>query len=65
MTHAARTVRHAGLNALHHLTVLAGILAFPFVLLSRRVGVSIPMGAVVSRIHDAYERALDSDETER
>lgn len=65
MTHAARAVRHAGLNALHHLTVFAGILAFPLVLLSRRIGVSIPMGAVVSRIHDAYERALDGDETDR
>ena len=60
MTHAARAVRHAGLHALHHLTVLAGILVFPFVLLSRRAGVRLPIGSVVARIHDAYDAAVDT-----
>lgn len=65
MTHTARAVRHFGLNALHHFTVLAGILVFPFVLLSRRVGLRIPMGSLVARIHDAHERAVTADETDR
>lgn len=60
MTHAVRAVRNAGLYALHHLTVFAGILAFPLVLLSRRAGVPLPMGSVVSRIHDAYESTAES-----
>ncbi|WP_435064977.1 hypothetical protein [Halobaculum sp. EA56] len=73
MTHAARAVRHAGLNALHHLTVLAGILAFPVALLGRRAGVTLPIGRVVARIHEAYDAAADGatptadegDQTER
>lgn len=60
MTHAARAVRHAGLHALHHLTVFAGILAFPLVLLGRRVGVRLPIGAAVARIHGAYDAAVDA-----
>ncbi|QZX98866.1 hypothetical protein [Halobaculum rubrum] len=60
MTHAAHAVRTVGLNALHHLTVLAGILAFPVVLLGRRAGVTLPFGQVVARIHDAYDAAAES-----
>ncbi|MFC7096174.1 hypothetical protein [Halobaculum marinum] len=62
MTQAARAVRHAGLHALHHLTVFAGICAFPFVLLSRQVGIRLPIGGVVARIHDAYDAAVDAAE---
>ncbi|MFC6785953.1 hypothetical protein ACFQFH_08605 [Halobaculum halobium] len=60
MTHAARAARRAGIHALHHLTLLTGILAFPFVLLTRNAGVSLPVGAVVSRIHDTYDRVVDA-----
>jgi hypothetical protein len=60
MTHAVRAAHRAGVHALHHLTVLAGILAFPLVLLTRKAGVRLPIGAVVSRIHDAYEAVVDS-----
>ncbi|SHH25329.1 hypothetical protein [Halobaculum gomorrense] len=60
MTHAVRAAHRAGVHALHHLTVLTGILAFPLVLLTRKVGVRLPMGAMVSRIHDAYEAVVDA-----
>ncbi|UIO98963.1 hypothetical protein Hbl1158_10500 [Halobaculum sp. CBA1158] len=60
MTHAVRAARRAGVHALHHLTVLTGILAFPLVLLTRKAGVRLPMGSIVSRIHDAYERVVDA-----
>ncbi|WP_348608991.1 hypothetical protein [Halobaculum rarum] len=67
MTHAARAVQTVGLNALHHLTVLAGILAFPVVLLGRRAGVTLPIGGIVARVHEAYDAAAadSADETGR
>lgn len=66
MTYAVRAAHRAGVHALHHLTVLTGILVFPFILLTRRAGVRLPMGSIVSRIHDAYERVVDTtgDSTE-
>ena len=60
MTHAVRAAHRAGVHAIHHLTVLAGILVFPFVLLTRRAGVRLPMGPVVSRIRDTYEGVVDA-----
>lgn len=64
MTTATRSVRTAGLFAIHHLTVLAGIMLFPFALLTRRAGVTLPMGAVLSRIHDAYDATVNPDGAE-
>ena len=64
MTHAVRAVRTTGLFALHHLTVLAGILAFPLVFLGRQVGLRLPMGAVVARIHEAYDAATDAGDAD-
>lgn len=67
MTHAVRAAHRAVVHAIHHLTVLAGILAFPFVLLTRKAGVRLPMGSAVSRIRDTYERVVDAtgDSTDR
>lgn len=62
MTTVARSVRTAGLFALHHTTVFAGILLFPFALAGRRAGVTLPLGSVVTRIHDAYDAAVDAED---
>lgn len=60
MTHAVRAARRAGVHAIHHLTVLAGICAFPLVLLTRKAGLRLPMGAAVSRIRETYEAVVDA-----
>lgn len=60
MTYAVRAAHRAGVHALHHLTVLTGILAFPLILLTRRAGVRLPMGSFVSRIRDTYERVVEA-----
>lgn len=51
---ATDTARRAGLFTLHQFTVLTGILLFPLVLATRRVGVRLGFDRVVNRISRAY-----------
>jgi hypothetical protein len=51
---ATDTARRAGLFTVHQLTVITGIMLFPLVLATRRVGVRLGLDRVVSRVSDAY-----------
>ena len=48
-----------GLFALYQMSIVLGIALLPVAILARRVGVQFPMGTVVERLGDAYERAED------
>ncbi len=45
------------LFALYQLSLLAGILLLPLAILTRKVGVRLPIDRVVSRLGAAYDRA--------
>ena len=63
---ATQSVRHAGLFALHQMTVLAGILLFPVVIATRRLGLPLPVGRAVERVCRAYgESTAEAGETDR
>jgi hypothetical protein len=47
----------AALFVLYQLSLLAGILLFPLAVLTRRLGVELPVHRVVSRLGSAYDRA--------
>ena len=51
---ATDSARRAGLFTLHQFTVLTGILMFPLVLATRRVGVRLGFDSVLTRISRAY-----------
>jgi len=47
----------AALFVLYQLSLLAGILLFPLAILTRRVGLELPVHRAVSRLGSAYEQA--------
>ncbi|QLG27033.1 hypothetical protein HUG10_05515 [Halorarum halophilum] len=59
---ATDSVRRAGLFTLHQFTVLTGILLFPLVLATRRVGVRLGFDNVLTRISHAYAAQREDEE---
>ncbi|QLG62323.1 hypothetical protein [Halorarum salinum] len=59
---ATDSVRRAGLFTLHQFTVLTGILLFPLVLTTRRVGVRLGFDRAVARVSRAYAEQREADE---
>lgn len=53
------TPRRASLFALYQLSVLLGIALLPLAVLTRRAGVTLPVGRAVTRLGDAYEEAAE------
>ncbi len=54
--HAMTTRAHRALVfTLYQLTILFGILLMPFALLTRQVGVSVPIRRLIVRAESAYE----------
>lgn len=51
---ATDSARRAGLFTLHQFTVFTGILLFPLILATRRVGVRFGLNRVVTRVSHAY-----------
>jgi len=47
----------AALFVLYQLSLFAGILLFPVAVLTRQVGLDLPVGRAVSWLRSAYERA--------
>lgn len=46
-------IRRGVLTGLHRVTVLSGIVLFPFVLVAERIGLRIPMERLLTRLHEA------------
>jgi len=42
--------------ALYQLTVLFGILLLPVALVTRRLGINLPIGELIERLDSAYDR---------
>jgi len=42
--------------ALYQLTVLFGILMLPVALVTRRLGINLPMGELIDRLDSAYDQ---------
>jgi len=51
----SRTIRRVTLFALYQLTVLFGIALLPVALVTRRLGVPLPLGRAVDSTKAAYE----------
>lgn len=51
----SRTVRRVALFAVYQLTVLLGIALLPVALVTRRLGVPLPLGRAVDGARAAYE----------
>ncbi|WP_195837627.1 hypothetical protein [Halorhabdus sp. CBA1104] len=49
----------ASLFVLYQLTLLVGILLLPVALLARRVGFTLPLDRLVTRLGNAYDRTAD------
>jgi hypothetical protein len=52
-------LHRALLFAAYQTALLLGIVTFPLALLTERAGVSLPVGRLVDRLGEAYERAAD------
>jgi hypothetical protein len=48
------------LFAAYQTALLLGIITFPLALLTERAGVSLPVGRLVDRLGEAYERASEN-----
>jgi hypothetical protein len=52
-------LHQATIFALYQMSVALGILLLPFALIARRVGISLPVHKLVSRLGAAYEEAAE------
>ncbi|MEF8775411.1 MAG: hypothetical protein V5A43_02775 [Haloarculaceae archaeon] len=48
------------LLALYQFSLMLGIILMPIALVTRKVGFTLPFHRVVSRLGDAYERAVET-----
>lgn len=53
----SRTIRRVTLLAIYQLTVLLGITLLPIALVTRQLGVPLPLGRAVDSAKTAYEAA--------
>lgn len=58
---ATDSARRAGLFTLHQFTLLTGILLFPLVLATRRVGVRLGLDRTMARISRAYATQRETE----
>jgi hypothetical protein len=56
-TEMSRTIRRLTMLALYQLTVLLGITLLPLAVVTRRLGVPLPLGRAVDGAKTAYETA--------
>jgi hypothetical protein len=56
-SYMAPSLYRASVFALYQLSIVAGIALLPLALAAEQVGVRVPIGRVVDRLGDAYDRA--------